>query len=82
MNEKYFEVSVEGVFFVNVLDSFHDLLEVFEGEFLWKEDFFFQEFSQVSFTVFHDKIETFIVLFGFVHAGHIGTICEFELELN
>ena len=39
--KKYFKVSVEGIFFVNVLDSFNDLLEVLDGELLRKKDFFF-----------------------------------------
>jgi hypothetical protein len=63
---------MEGIFFIDILDSFDDLFEVVEGCFLREKYLFFKEFGKISFTVLHNKVEAFLGFLGFVHSGYVG----------
>jgi hypothetical protein len=64
---------MEGIFFIDILDSLDDLFEVLEGCFLREIYLFFKEFGKISFTVLHDKVEAFLVFLGLVHSRYVGT---------
>lgn len=59
------------IFFVDILDSLDDLLEILESEFFRKIDLFFQKFGQISLTKLHDKVEAFLIFLCFVHSGDV-----------
>ena len=73
---------MEGVFLINTFVSFKHLAEILESHFFTENAVLFDDFTEIWFTIFHDKVVSFVIFDSFHQFDYIRTTRKLLVKLK